>query len=78
MKRHKPHKDWTVEDHLRHQQDGTEPVSDDYREAAREALEDAGLEVPPELQEGGRKSPAAMTAADHAAEIRRAPRERTA
>lgn len=58
--------DWSVEDHLRHQQTGEVPESDGYRDAVREAIEAAGLELPdvePALED--------MTVEDHVRRIRR-------
>ena len=39
----KPLADWSVDDHARHQRDGTEPVSDEYLRYRADALRAAGL-----------------------------------
>lgn len=42
--RYKDREDWSVEDILVHRRTGQKPVSDEYRQARRKALEAAGLE----------------------------------
>lgn len=61
IKRTKSRLDWSTEEILRHQRDGTEPISEEWLAAKKAAMEKAELEPDEGDSSGGNKAVADMT-----------------
>jgi hypothetical protein len=70
IERWKPRADWTVGEVVSHEQTGAKPETDEYKQARRDALADAGLDAEGEQ---GDKPLEDMTPEDHFQRIRRGP-----